>query len=70
MVHLWGYITGYGKKCKLLREALKCALDTVPDEHRQCYLKHISAPPVNETDPNTPCGWRPAKTAAGAPPSP
>jgi len=72
MVHLWGYITGYGKKCKILREALKCSLDAIPAEHRACYLRHASARAANDTAAGPACGWRPSKTAAGGmlPPGP
>ena len=44
MVHLWGFITGKGKKCKILRAALRCTLsEALPsDTMRACYLKQAT----------------------------
>ena len=71
MAHLWGSITGKGKKCKIMRSALKCVLGNhLPDDTtRDCYLHHASQRHANLTHEGVhvggACGWRPSPTEAG-----
>mmetsp|Transcript_43695 Transcript_43695/g.83394 ORF Transcript_43695/g.83394 Transcript_43695/m.83394 type:complete len:459 (-) Transcript_43695:169-1545(-) len=79
MVHIWGMVTGYGKKCKILREALQCTIESnIPTEQlRECYLKHASheglgSNSVSETSSTSgsgACGWRPGHQEGGFVPS-
>jgi hypothetical protein len=72
MAHLWGSITGKGKKCKIMRAALKCVLQNhLPDDAtRGCYLRHASQRQANLTQSlehsGGACAWRPNPTEAGA----